>query len=301
MLLKHIADEVRQNYDDGFWWRNRFLHRIVGPIQHRMIYRDEGIDVVAEDWDVLIVLDACRADYFTEVADTAEFDEFRVVTSRASATAEWVNEHFAGREFGDIVYINSNPHISQNAPGSFHHVYDLWSGETFDEKTGTVFAETVNEYAKRADREFPDKRLIVHYNQPHGPYVGDIPLDWDLTVAGGSGRALNQCLVTEDEFRAAYRSNLEYVLPYATDLASDLTGRTVITADHGELFGKPQSPFGVRAYAHPPGLRDPDLVRVPWAVVDDEERRNVVSEGVETVRYDQAQINDRLQDLGYMT
>jgi len=300
LSLSYIVDEVRQNYNDGFWWRNRFLHRIVGPIQ-RMIYGDGGVDVVAADWDVLIVLDACRADYFEEVADTTAFDEFRVVTSRASATAEWVDEHFAGREFGDIVYINSNPHISKNAPGAFHHVYDLWSGETFDEEAHTVFPETVNEYARRADKRFPDKRLIIHYNQPHGPYVGEVPLDWDLQKAAGSGRALKQGLVTEDEFRAAYRSNLEYVLPYATELASNLTGRAVITADHGELFGKSQPPFGIKAYAHPLGPRDPDLVQVPWAVVEDDERRTVVEEEVEKIDYDREHVNERLRDLGYKT
>ena len=298
--LGYVADELRANWRDEFWWRNRLLHRVVGPVQG-LVYGTDGIDVLAEDWDILLVLDACRVDYFEEVADPDTFDDYRVVTSRASATAEWVNEHFAGREFGDVVYVNSNPHISKNAPGAFHHVYDLWSGETFDEEAHTVFPETVNEWARRADEEYPDKRLIVHYNQPHGPYVGDVPMTWDTDLARGSGEALKKGLVTESEFRAAYRANLEYVLPLARELAGELTGRSVITADHGELFGKRQFPLGVKAYAHPMGLRDPDLVRVPWAVVEDDECRQIEDDGVSEVEYDSAELDERLRDLGYRT
>lgn len=110
-----------------------------------MIYGTGGIDVMDQDWDNLIILDACRADYFEQVADLSIFDEYRVVTSKASATPEFVEKTFTGREFGDTVYVNSNPHISRDAPDSFHKRYDLWT-EAFDDENGTVMPETAKEW-----------------------------------------------------------------------------------------------------------------------------------------------------------
>ncbi|MFB6176223.1 MAG: hypothetical protein ABEI99_03575 [Halobaculum sp.] len=296
-FLSYIADELRANYDDTFWWRNRLLHRVVGPLQG-LIYGTDGIDVMGEDWDTLIILDACRADTFEEVADLERFDEYRVVTSRASATPEFVAEHYVGKEFGDTVYVNSNPHISRDAPGSFHHRYDLWD-EAFDEEYGTVLPATSKEWALRTAREYPNKRMIVHYNQPHGPYIGEDRIEWDYDLARGSGEALKKGLVSEDAFRRAYRANLVEALPTALDIAAEVPGRTVITSDHGELFGKRQFPIPLRAYAHPPGLRDPDLVRVPWAVIEGDERPEIVDDGVQMRQAKTDVVNERLEDLGY--
>jgi hypothetical protein len=295
----HVLNELSENYDDAFWWRNRLLHRIVGPIQG-IVYGRDGINVMAEDWDNLIILDACRADVFERIADINIFDEYKRVTSKASATPEFVNKTFTGQEFGDTVYINSNPHISRDAPGSFHHRYDLWS-EAFNKEHGTVMPETSKNWGIKAESEHPDKRLIIHYNQPHGPYVGDERLKWDHSRARGSGEALKKGLITQAEFRAAYDSNLEAALPTAIELAEKLTGRTVITADHGELFGKRQFPVPICAYAHPPGLRDPDLTTVPWAVINGDERKAVSDDGTSVERVDSDSVERRLEDLGYKT
>lgn len=297
--VRYIASELRENYDDEFWWRNRMLHRFVGPLQG-FIYGTDGIDVMSEEWDSLIILDACRVDYFEEVADLSMFDDYRVVTSKASATPEFVAKHFTGQEFGDTVYVNSNPHISRDAPGSFHERYDLWVN-AFDEEASTVLPETARDWGLKAAQEYPNKRLIVHYNQPHGPYIGSSRIEWDYEIARGSGEALKKGLVTEDAFREAYRENLEMALPTAINLANQLPGRTVITADHGELFGKRQFPIPIRAYAHPPGLRDPDLVNVPWAVIDDGTERQIVDDGVSLSRAESDEVSERLTDLGYKT
>lgn len=289
-MPKYFIKELSKHYRDTFWWRNRFLQHIVGPLQE-IIYGSDGIDIMTQDWDNLLILDACRADYFEEAADISLFDEYRVVQSKASATPEFVAKTFAGREFGDTVYVNSNPHISRDAPGSFHERYDLWSN-AFNEEYHTVLPEAVNECGVRAESEHPEKRLILHYNQPHGPYVGDDGLSM-------SAESLSAGQISKQEFKTAYRSNLELVLPSAIELSRNLTGRTVITADHGELFGKRQVPIPIKAYAHPPGLRDPDLVRVPWAVIDDGESKEIVDEGTNVAEVAPDVVNERLEDLGY--
>lgn len=297
--LLYILNEIKSNHDDSFWWRNRLLHRVIGPTQ-QLIHGSDGVNIMSEEWDTLIILDACRADTFESIADLNEFDHYHRVTSKASATPEFVQKHYAGKEFGDTVYVNSNPHISRDAPDSFHDRYDLWD-KSFNEEYGTVLPKTTRDWGIKAEREHPNKRLIIHYNQPHGPYIGEDRITWDYDVARGSGEALKKGLVTEEEFRRAYRSNLEIALPTALQLADQLTGRTVITADHGELFGKRQFPIPIRAYAHPPGLRDPDLVRVPWAVIEGDEQRKIINDGVmnQTVATDK--IDSRLKDLGYLT
>lgn len=296
-LVSTIYNELLENYDDGFWLRNRVQHRILGPIQ-KVVYGKNGIDVMAEDWDNLLILDACRADYFEEVADMTEFDDYRQVTSQASATPEWVRKNFTGKEFGDTVYVNGNPHVSKESPAAWHRLIDVWAND-FDDEAGTVMADDLAEHAKSAADDYPNKRLIVHFNQPHGPYVGDIPLEFERIPGRGSGQALAEGVITEEEFRQAYRSNLEYVLPHARRLADDLPGKSVITADHGELFGKRLFPIPIRGFAHPMGLRDPDLVTVPWAVVDGDKRKQVIDDGTSESEIDCDVADERLSALGY--
>lgn len=296
--LQYIYNELAENYDNGYWWRNRIAHRICGPLQEQ-IYGRDGIDVPSRDWDNLLLLDSCRSDYFEEVANLERFDEYRVVESKGSATPEWLRQNFVGEEFGDIVYVNANPHVSREAPDCFHKIIDVWQ-EDYNEERGTVMAEDLGRHARRAIQEYPNKRIIVHYNQPHGPYVGDVPLKFDKNKAKGAGEALEKGIVTEDGFRSAYLSNLEYVLPHVYDLLEDISGKSIVTADHGELFGKRLKPIPIRAYAHPLGLRDPDLVNVPWAIKQGK-RREITDDGVNVKEpVDESIRTERLRDMGYL-
>ena len=43
--------------------------------------------------------------------------------------------------------------------------------------------------------------------------------------------------VTDALWRDAYRENLEWALTHALDAARDVSGRVIITADHGECLG----------------------------------------------------------------
>ncbi|WP_186313321.1 hypothetical protein [Halorubrum salsamenti] len=51
-----------------------------------------------EEWDNLIILDACRLDLFEETIDTGQFDEYRHVWSRGSKTDEWTYNNFIDEE-----------------------------------------------------------------------------------------------------------------------------------------------------------------------------------------------------------
>jgi len=95
--------------------------------------------------------------------------------------------------------------------------------------------------------------------------------------------------------------NLEYVMDYAWPLAQDLDGRTVFTADHGEMFGEWRLASPIRVYSHPNELRYAELVTVPWAVHDDE-RLTVRDDGTSSrADLSDEEIDQRLRDLGYRT
>lgn len=71
-----------------------------------------------QDWDTLIVLDACRHDLFETVVDIDQFDEYRHVVSLGGATPKWTRRNFAEETFSDTVYVASDPYTSKIAPNS---------------------------------------------------------------------------------------------------------------------------------------------------------------------------------------
>lgn len=135
------------------------------------------IDVMGEEWDHLIVLDGCRYDFFSEACWSHFEGDLEKVISPGSNTVEWRDNSFPGR-YDDVVYVSANPYINSrvavrgfNSKGHFHDVVDVWDWG-WDGELGTVHPETVNEAALESMEKNPGKRLIIHYLQPHCPYVG---------------------------------------------------------------------------------------------------------------------------------
>ena len=104
----------------------------------------EAVVVMQEQWDYLIVLDACRYDYFERVwRDYFETGRLSRRSSIGTATVEWRDKSFTGF-YDDVVYVSANPYINSVKSvvgflGSehFHKVYDVWQGH-WDEGIGTV-------------------------------------------------------------------------------------------------------------------------------------------------------------------
>jgi hypothetical protein len=310
MNVRYALRRIAEKWDDPSWRRYQILDQFVSRI-HPLIYRDGGIFVVEEDWDSLIVLDACRADLFEEVADVDGFDEYRRVTSNASNTTPWTRKNFAGQAFGDIVYVTSNPVTSKVAPDAFHELREVWV-DHYDPDTYSILPEPVVEETLAANEDHGDKRLVAHFMQPHMPFVtrpdlifrthwrpGDVDGP-DAEPPNNIWHALELGEVTREEVWAGYRENLEYVLDDAIELANALPGRTVIMSDHGNMLGERTIP-PIRVYGHPPGLRCPELVEVPWAVVDSGDRPDIVDEGANSSTEMGSQvIEQRLHNLGYV-
>jgi len=129
-----------------------------------------------EDWDILVVLDACRYDYFKEIYQKFFQGNLRKMYSPGSCTIEWCKGTFTSH-YKDTIYVSSNPYINSvitlagfNAKEHFEKIIDVWLFG-WDLLLGTVPPQNVNKHLMNLlDRE-RGKRIIVHYLQPHAPYL----------------------------------------------------------------------------------------------------------------------------------
>ncbi len=133
------------------------------------------------DWTFLLVLDACRFDYFKKAYPRfLEGDLMKVASAvdckKGVATSEWAKSTFKGI-YKDIVYISTTPHINSmtdvngfKAVDHFFKIEDVWL-KGWDDEKGTVPPDVVSEYILDSVDRYPDKKVIAHYMQPHFPYL----------------------------------------------------------------------------------------------------------------------------------
>ena len=281
-----------------------------------------GQRFLASDWDYCIVLDACRYDVFRDVHDDVLDGTLEKRRSLGSSTPEWAARTFTGQH--DVAYFSGNPFINDLGIPLNEHVWgascdyawtanehiseivDVWR-DGWDDDLGTVPPASL-EAAFRTHRDLTAQadRTVLHYMQPHAPYlasggggklrrirdgierqaVGDGGTAGPLSALGDAirprvERALGESelamkaglwleLGPESRFRgglrrtamAHYAENLRIVLEAVGELVSELSGRVVVTADHGEAFGEE----GV--WEHHVETHIPALVEVPWLEVD---------------------------------
>ena len=272
---------------------------------HRGVLGKAGCHVMDRDWDNLIILDACRYDDFVR-SNSIEGTLERVI-STGSHTMEFLNANFDDGPFLDTVYVTGTPQVEhQGVSDGFYDVRHLWES-AWDDELRTVPPASAAEAARRVESEHPQKRLIVHFVQPHYPFLGETGQRLEDIVEARSGLSgerrddrsiwdqLESGNVPEDMVREAYRENLEIVLPHVRDLVPDLTGKTVVTSDHGNVFGR----FGL--YGHPPRKYLRELVEVPWLITEGDERKSVSVGCSSTLGAEIAEqtVSDRLTPLGY--
>ncbi len=289
--LATVAHDCSQYYQSPMWWWNRTKRSVLYPIHRAATSSDSYTRVMDEEWDVLFLLDGCREDLFREVADIETFDEYRTVNSGASATNEWVARQFYRGAFTDTIYLTGNAVVSDNIPGAFYRFEDVWR-DAYDDERRLIPPEPLADRARQVRKEHPEKRLIVHFSQPHYPFLDHPELQFDSESDGASNvwAALRQGLVEENDVWDAYGDNLRSVLDVTLPLAEELDGRVVMTSDHGNLFGERISPIPIRQWGHPPGLAHPNLRTVPWAVLDGDSTSETENE---------RDIDDQLEALGY--
>lgn len=264
-------------------------------------FNDAGVDIFTEDWDNLIILDACRYDVFSDVSNLPGTLESRV--SRGSMTREWVKANFAGQQLDDVVYVTSNGNFAKvrdTINSRVHAEVPLWQDEYRDRLGNSVTPpDIVVESAREAAETYPNKRLLIHFVQPHAPYLGPTGERYDPRLK--ISQIKTKYDVSDAELQQAYRENLELVLEETHDLLDSLSGRTVVTADHGELLGERLFPIPIKGYGHPDGVYQKELVTVPWLIHDSGPRREIIPEEPEEITdYDDEAVARNLKDLGYL-
>jgi hypothetical protein len=153
----------------------------------------KGLRILEESWDYLIILDACRYDYFERFSPLFLRGSLEKRRTAASCTPTWRDENFPGF-YEDIVYITSSPMVSAEsevygykAGDHFKHIEQLWT-KIWDKELGTVLAmRAVEEALKIIQKpEYAGKRFIIHLMQPHAPYVCSGIKGYDCgDIAGG--------------------------------------------------------------------------------------------------------------------
>lgn len=234
----------------------------------------EGVEIMKEDWDYLIVLDACRYDAFKQV-NWLEGDLQKRI-SKGSATYEWRDENFK-EYYGDVVYVTSNPYISDRddfkASRHFYETIPVYMKDEYQEK-GVTAPEPVTKEARSAETEYPDKRKIIHYMQPHDPFIGDP----SISMFEGDVNETHKHF-TQDNSWEAYKANLKRALKSVEELVTDLEGKIVITGDHGDAFGEKL------IKRHPDGVYIKELVEIPWFVIEKGERLEATEGELEEVDF----------------
>jgi hypothetical protein len=132
--------------------------------------------IMQEKWDYLIILDACRYDYFERFYGQYLNGRLEKRLSVGSCTPEWRNKSFP-EFYQGLSYISANPFINSQTPmrgflstDHFSTVHDLWLND-WDPEKKTVPPEKVTQRAKEIAQSTSYSRMIIHYMQPHEPYL----------------------------------------------------------------------------------------------------------------------------------
>jgi len=277
-------------------------------------------EIINETEFVLVVLDACRYDCFEDVCSSYLTGDLEKVWSSGRWTADYVRRTWTDKH--DLTYLTAIPVISDfyfertnmnyRPSEHFDSLVPLWDTD-WDSSLGTVPGKNVTDTALAYCAQVDPTRLVVHYSQPHAPYIGETEiLPWDdepesmRQLLEKDTERPNQRIydrirngdISRSKLKQAYIDNLESVLEEVVRLVKRVDCPVVITGDHGEHLGEGNK------YLHE---QESTLIRqVPWFTVDSELTGQI---GIESV-YENTSLNlpdeqsaeeieKRLVDLGY--
>ena len=192
---------------------------------------------VESDWEYAIVLDACRYDVFSEVYDEYLDGRLEKRVSPGSSTPEWAYRTFTGEH--DIAYFSGNPFINSlgiplnelkwgascdyewSAIDHIGTVIDVWQ-DGWDDELGTVPPESLAaSFHDHQSAVAAHERTVLHYMQPHAPFLGrgdgkklttireGIKRQGDQTQGDGDGEPGGVLATVGDRVRPTVESVLE--------------------------------------------------------------------------------------------
>ncbi|MCD2200485.1 hypothetical protein LPA44_11335 [Halobacterium sp. KA-4] len=274
-------------------------------------HSDHG-SIMDESWDNLFLLDGCRYDLFKSTIDLDGTLEPRI--SVGSSSNDFLTSTFTGEQYHDTVYVTANPYFTEIPDETFYTTINLLD-DGWDVELETVPPDVMADAIRDAHKEYPQKRILAHFMQPHYPFIGEFGQQLPQggisppSEKGGEGESNGDIWVklqfrldgvTKSDVWRGYRENLERVVNEVEQLILDLDGQTVLSSDHGNLIGDWIGPVPCRGYGHPPQIYADSLVRVPWFVIPGQRREVVAETPVSTTDLDEDIVSDRLNQLGYI-
>jgi hypothetical protein len=252
------------------------------------------------EWDVLVILDACRYDTLAAVVDCAVVER---AISPASATPGFLKQAKDTDLFNGTTYLSANPQTDAHPPGA-ESVVDLYETE-WDAELSTVpppspstrrpnndckaaiglshthCSPTIHTSVRletRYDR-FETVFILLNSTSSTGPI-------WNHKYSSPMGRFRSTVPAVRIEHCTAYAWNR--VKAFATWATSN-EYTVAITADHGELFGE-------RGFVeHPVKMNVAPLTTVPWLIFEPD-----ITPPAYELEHQSDNVTDRLAALGYV-
>lgn len=310
-LAQFLSTSRKRIKQNGYRGVKESFHRLYYGIwaNSTTIY-DPGQVVWDREWDILVVLDACRTDLMEEVSPDYSFlSNEGTAISNASSSGEWLRKNFDKSyrdEMSTTALVSGNPHTETDLPdrSAFHTLDEVWK-YAWEDDSGTILPHSLIDRAIDIWRNETLERMIIHYMQPHFPSIphpefgseinpgenvqGDVLWEsvWDSLREGDVSKA---------EVWNAYRANLHYILSEMDLLLENVDAEKVVfTADHGNAFGE----YGI--YGHPNGAPIKPLRNVPWYETSATDSGTYTPElSPERDPISEENLQNRLADLGYL-
>jgi hypothetical protein len=264
----------------------------------------------------IVVFDALRYDVAADILPQYLQGSLSPIWSAAHDTFEygrlcWGDDVYQTTYCSGAVPLNSRDTVNHDEFNSLYegfrpgehlpNLVDAWE-TAWNRSLGTVSPEQLSELAL----DYIDRNeLVVHYQQPHAPYIGRAsilghtnsrnaePLTGE-PVDGPVWERVKHGEISPADLQTAYRANVHRAVQAALPVFRELCAqdRTVIvTADHGELLAQ----YHPRLVSHP-RMSFPQIRRVPWMSV--EGVREFPAE-IEDKNADAGSVAERLEALGY--
>lgn len=332
MTLQDFLGKTKQSYEDhgleGLKYSAQDLFQ--GALVRGGMFYNYGIDFLEEDWDLLILLDACRADLIKEVSE--EYEYIETVDTRiscASHSREWIHksfmedgktplewlqtrlkmmqdpddnelyaERFTTREFPNLAYVTWNHFSRILDEDQFYLMDEVWR-YAWDDSIKGIEPRSITDRAIDVARTQNPDRMVVHYMQPHTPFRANFDEENKPNGMDGNMNPFTKTqrgIMERDECWEKYKDNLRWVLDDLEILLENVdANKVIISADHGNSMGEWGS-YGHRPYTPLRGVKE-----VPWietsasdeGTYEPELRRQEADLDSDTVK-------KRLQDLGYV-
>lgn len=295
-----------------------------------------GTNIYENEWDLLIILDACRVDALRQVSDEYEFlQDFDTIWSVGSSTPEWVSNTFRPDYEDDVArtaFVTSNgtyqwifemDEIHPELASIFGDVnFASWiiehlaSWDTVKEDDfylrdqvwmytdgpdnpldNEALPETITDRAIAIARDHNPGRLLVHYREPHAPYTANaIAEDRELKYYEKNPWEALRSGVPLQKVWSAYLDELRYALDNVETLLNNVDAEIAVISAD---HGEAFGEWGF--YSHPSLLPLPCVKKVPWITTTATDT-GVYEPTIESEAndIDEEKLKNHLKELGYI-